>query len=626
MAQSNSGASSPSAETLQKFGNRLRILSIVATTQAGSGHPTSCCSAADLVAALFFGKMRFDPNNPHFENNDRFILSKGHAAPLLYAAWAETGHVDVKDIKRLREVDSPFEGHPTPRLDFVDVATGSLGQGLSAGLGMAIGARLDHLDYVTYVLMGDGEVAEGSVWEAASMAGIRKQNNLVAIVDVNRLGQSQATAFGHHTEIYQHRFEAFGWKVITIDGHDMRQILAAYSHVGQDDRPLAIIASTIKGKGIPGIADLDGWHGKPLSEEKCKEAVAVLKAESLSAIGTVKIPVPKQVTTKKEAIGAYPEPKYDSAKPISVRKAFGHALLRVGAVNPRVVALDGDVENSTYTEEFGKRYPDRLIECYIAEQNMTGVAVGLGALGKIPFVSTFAAFFTRAYDQIRMAGISTANLKLVGTHCGVSIGEDGPSQMGIEDIAMTRAIAGSVVLSPCDAYSTERLIEKMAETRGIHYLRAARPETPILYGADDSFEFGGAKILKSSPDDRVTVVATGVTVFEALKAYDALKREGISITVIDAYSIKPLASDLIRAAAQKTDDLIISVEDHSIEGGLGDAIAGELSEGGARVHRLGVRGLPHSGTKEELMAKFEIDAGAIIKAVHGRLASRVSAA
>ena len=617
---------SPSAEVLQKIGNRLRILSIVATTRAGSGHPTSCCSAADLVAGLFFGKMRFDPQNPHYENNDRFVLSKGHAAPLLYAAWAETGHVASKDIEHLRELGSPFEGHPTPRLDFVDVATGSLGQGLSAGLGMAIGARINDLDYVTYVLLGDGELAEGSVWEAASMAGIRKQSNLVAIIDVNRLGQSQPTAFGRHLEVYQSRFEAFGWRVIIVDGHDMKQILAAYSQVGQDDRPLAIIASTIKGKGIPGIADLEGWHGKPLPEEMCKETVAALKHDAQSARGTVQIPAPRRTTSSASEAGTPPAPKYDSAKPVSARKAFGHALTRVGSVNPRVIALDGDVENSTYTEEFGKRYPDRLIECFIAEQNMVGVAVGLGALGKIPFVSTFAAFFTRAYDQIRMAAISSANLKLVGTHCGISIGEDGPSQMGIEDLAMMRALPGSVVLSPCDAYSTERLIEKMAATRGIHYLRAARPDTAIIYGPNDSFDFGGATTLRSSQDDQVTVVATGVTLPEALKAYETLKREGISITVIDAYSVKPLARDMIRSAAEKTGGLIITVEDHYVEGGLGDAVAGELSESGVRVHKLAVRGVPHSGTKEELMAKFEIDASAIAKAVRASVASaRLSA-
>jgi transketolase len=496
---------------------------------------------------------------------------------------------------------------------------------------MAINARLKKLDYLTYVLMGDGEIAEGSVWEAASLAGVRKQNNLVAIVDVNRLGQSQATAFGRHTEIYQRRFEAFGWKAVTIDGHDIEQILAAYSRAGTDERPLAIIASTIKGKGIVGIEDQEGWHGKPLPAAQCRAAIDALKPLAQSARGTVRIPTPKRmpsdsISTKKGAI-LYPAPQYDTTQTtqVSVRKAFGNALARVGEVNTRVIALDGDVENSTYTEEFGKHHPDRLLECFIAEQNMVGVGVGLGSLGWVPFVSTFAAFFTRAYDQIRMAAISSANLKLVGTHCGISIGEDGPSQMGVEDLAMMRAVHGSVVLSPCDAYSTERLIEKMTEMRGIHYLRAARPDTPMIYGPEDSFEFGGANVLRSSPDDQVTVVATGITVFEALKAHDSLRREGISIAVIDAYSIKPLAHKVIQTAAAKTSGLVVSVEDHYVEGGLGDAIAGDLSESGVRVHKLAVRELAHSGKKDELMAKYGIDADAIVKAVRACLKAELSA-
>ena len=604
-------------DLLRRIANQLRILSILATTRAGSGHPTSCCSAADLVAALFFGKMRFDPHEPRAPGNDRFVLSKGHAAPLLYAAWAETGHVAVAEIERLRELDSPFEGHPTPRLDFVDVATGSLGQGLSAGLGMAIHARLRALDAVTYVLLGDGEAAEGSVWEAASIAGVRKQGNLVAILDVNRLGQSQPTPFGRHVEIYERRFEAFGWKALTIDGHDMEQILSAYSEVGNGDRPLAIIASTIKGKGIPGIEDKEGWHGKPLPEELCERAVAALKPYAQSAVGAVRIAAPVEAARSEVDTRAisYPAPKYDGAKPVSVRKAFGNALVRVGAANPRIIALDGDVENSTYTEEFGKKFPERFVECFIAEQNMVDVALGLGAMGEIPFASTFAAFFTRAYDQIRMGSISLANLKLVGTHCGVSIGEDGPSQMGLEDIAMMRAIQESVVLSPCDAYSTERLVERMAETRGLQYLRAMRPETPVIYGPGDSFEFGGARVLRSAPNDRATVVATGVTVFEALEAYERLKKDGVLISVIDAYSIKPLARDVIEAEARKTGGFVITVEDHFAEGGLGDAVAGELSESGVHVHKLAVRGVPHSGKKAELLAKFGIDAAAIVRAV-----------
>jgi transketolase len=610
--------------TLSRIANQLRIHSIEATTRAGSGHPTSCCSAADLVAALFFGKMRFDTSKPRDIANDRFVLSKGHAAPLLYAAWAETGHVDVEEIHRLRDLSSPFEGHPTPRLDFVDVATGSRGQGLSAGLGMAIGAKLDGSDANIFVLMGDGEVAEGSVWEAASLAGTRKASNLVAIVDVNRLGQSQATAFGADAEIYRARFEAFGWKAVSIDGHDLDAILNAYDRVGDTgDRPYAIIASTLKGKGIAGIEGKDGWHGKQLPREKADEAIAALKPIASSARGLVEIPKPRPiVTTGKSKAQPAAITDYDRSKPVSTRKAFGNALARVGAANDRIVVLDGDTENSTYTEDFGQKVPERFIECYIAEQNMVGVAAGLSAVGKVPFAATFACFLTRAYDQLRMCAISESNLKLVGTHAGISIGEDGPSQMGLEDIAMMRALAGSVVLSPSDAISTERLIELMASRSGLHYLRAARPNSPLIYSNDETFELGGAKLLRQSDTDQVTLVATGITVPEALSACDVLAESGIGATVIDAYSIKPLGADVIRAAMLRTGGRIVTVEDHSLFGGLGDAVAGELSIDGAKVLKLGLKDVPHSGKKDELMARYGIDSAAIVKAAHGILELR----
>jgi transketolase len=553
----NAQSTSPQAnlEALQKVANRLRILSIRATTRAASGHPTSCCSAADLVSALFFHQMKFDPTHPRAVGNDRFVLSKGHAAPLLYAAWSETGHFADKELDTLREISSPFEGHPTPRLDFVDLATGSLGQGLTAGLGMALNAKLDlTTDYKTYVLMGDGELAEGSVWEAASLAGLRSTNNLIAIVDVNRLGQSQPTAFGHQVEVYRARFESFGWDTQVIDGHNMSQIVEALSHAGRGSKPLA----------------------------------------------------PRSTTPA-------PAAKYPADKAVATRKAFGNALTRLGEVMPEIVVIDGDVENSTYTNEFAKAYPERFIECFISEQNMVGISTGFASVGKVPFTSTFAAFFARAADQIRMAAVSGCNIKLVGTHSGISIGEDGPSQMGLEDFSIMRAMQGSIVLSPCDAYSTEKLVEKMARHPGLAYLRTARPETDIIYTAQDDFEIGGARILKQSPQDKVTVVATGITVFEALKAHELLAAQGIAITVIDAYSIKPLAKDLIAGAMAKTGNLIISVEDHYPEGGLGDALAGELSSLGARVHKLAVYELPHSGKKDELMAKFKINAKAIVE-------------
>jgi transketolase len=602
-------------ELLKGIANQLRIHSITATTAAGSGHPTSCCSAADLAATLFFGHMRYDPKNPHYYNNDRFILSKGHAAPLLYAAWAETGLFPASDLLTLRKFDSNFEGHPTPRLPFVDVATGSLGQGLSVGAGMALAARLDKLDYNTYVLLGDGELAEGSVWEAASFAGIYKLNNLIAIVDDNRLGQSQATAFGHDIGVYAKRFDSFGWRVEVVDGHDIEEIVEVLSGIGLDDKPLAIIAKTYKGAGVSFLQDQDGWHGKPLNKDEAARAIAELQPSSKSGVG-VPIPAPNPLPAPDNAAPAsYPPLAYKIGDKVATREAYGTALARIGGVDKRIVAMDGDTKNSTYADKFFKKFPERFTECYIAEQNMVGVATGFGTRGKVPFASTFATFFTRAADQIRVAGISSANLKLAGSHVGVSIGEDGPSQMGLEDMALMRAIVGSVVLYPSDAVSTEKLVEQMALAKGLFFLRTSRPKSPVIYNNDESFPVGGAKVLRQNAGDKVTVVAAGVTLHEALKAADALKAEGIGITVIDAYSIKPLGKKEILAAAQKTKSTVITVEDHYSEGGLGDAVAGELSADGIKVHKLAVTGVPRSGKAEELLAHFGIDAAAIVKKV-----------
>jgi len=603
-------------EMLSGIANQLRIHSITSTTQAGSGHPTSSCSAADLVAALFFGHMRFDPKNPHYRNNDRFILSKGHAAPLLYAAWAELGFIPESELARLRQLGSDLEGHPTPRLPFVDVATGSLGQGLSAGAGMALSARLDRLDFRTYVLLGDGECAEGSVWEAANIAGIYHLNNLIALIDVNRLGQSQPTAFGHDLDVYRRRFEAFNWRTEVIDGHDMEEILEVLSAAGLGTQPLAIIAKTIKGHGISFIEDKEGWHGKALNKEEAAKAVAELAPIARSG-RDISIPPPMAVSPSSEPATPpdYPPLTYKIGEPVATREAYGTALARLGQIDPLVVALDGDTKNSTYSDKFLAKFPERFFECFIAEQNMVGMACGLGAMGKKPFASAFGAFLTRAHDQIRMAGHSMANIKLVGSHVGVSIGEDGGSQMALEDLAMMRAVAGSVVLYPSDAVSTERLVEQMDITRGIAFLRTSRPKTPVLYPNDEQFPIGGAKVLRQTADDKVTVVAAGVTLHEALRSAENLKQEGINITVIDAYSIKPLGADVIRSAAEKTNRLIVTAEDHYIEGGLGDAVAGELSADGIRVHKLAVRESPHSGKPEELLARYGIDAASITAAV-----------
>ena len=600
-------------ELLKGIANTLRIHSIEATTAAGSGHPTSCCSAADVVAALFFGHMKYDAKNPHYYNNDRFILSKGHAAPLLYAAWAENGFVPVAELLKLRQFGNDLEGHPTPRLAFADVATGSLGQGLGVGVGVALAARQDKLDYNTYVLLGDGEIAEGAVWEAASLAGFYKLSNLIAIVDVNRLGQSQATAFGHDLSVYAKRFDAFGWRVEVIDGHDIEEIIEVLSGVGLDEKPLVILAKTYKGAGVSFIQDKDSWHGKPLNAEEAAQAIAELSPSARSGLG-VAIPTPSPLPAPNLAAPAsYPAISYKLGDKIATREAYGAALVRIGEANPAVVAMDGDTKNSTYAEKFAKAFPNRFTECFIAEQNLVAVAVGFGTRSHVPFASTFATFFTRAADQIRVAGISSANLKLVGSHVGVSIGEDGPSQMALEDIALFRSVQGSSVLYPADAVATEKLLEEMAKTRGIQFLRTSRPKTPVIYGNDEQFPIGGAKVLREGT--KVTIVSAGVTLFEALKAADTLKAEGISVTVIDAYSVKPLGKKEILAAAKKTGNTVITVEDHYPEGGLGDAVAGELSSEGVKVHKLAVNGLPRSGRAEELLAHFGIDAAAIVKKV-----------
>jgi transketolase len=603
-------------ESIKGIANQLRIHSITATTAAGSGHPTSCCSAADVVAALFFGHMRYDPKNPRYHNNDRFILSKGHAAPLLYAAWAETGLFPTEHLNTLRQFTSDLEGHPTPRLPFVDMATGSLGQGLSVGVGMALCAKLDKLDYRTYVLMGDGECAEGSVWEAASLAGIFQLNNLVAVVDVNRLGQSQPTAFGHDLNVYKRRFEAFGWRTEEIDGHDLDEILEVLAAVGLGTQPLVILAKTLKGGGVSFLQDKEGWHGKPLSKDEAQRAIAELQPIARSGLGHP-IPPPSQLPAPNlQAPASYPATSYKLGDHIATREAYGNALARIGEVDPRVVAMDGDTKNSTYAEKFHKKFPDRFTECFIAEQNLVGVACGFSTRGKVPFASTFACFFSRACDQIRVAGISAANLKLAGSHVGASIGEDGPTQMALEDLAVMRAVHGSTVLYPSDAVCAEKLVEQMAGHKGICFLRTSRPKTPVIYTNEESFPIGGAKILRQGDQDKLTVVAAGVTLFEALKAADALKSQGIGITVIDAYSVKPLGAEIIRGAAQKTNNLVVTVEDHYPEGGLGDAVAGELSGAGVKVHKLAVSQLPRSGKAEELMAHYGIDATAITRKVH----------
>ena len=606
---------------LTNIATQLRIDSVRATSEAASGHPTSCASAADIVAALFFAELRFDPKDPHHPGSDRFILSKGHAAPLLYAAWAEAGAFDRAELLTLREIGSDLEGHPTPRLPFVDVATGSLGQGICAAIGSALNARRINSDYRTYCLLGDGESAEGSVWEAAEVGAQDGLDNLCAITDVNGLGQSRATMWQHDLEQFARRWKAFGWHAITVNGHNLNQVLDAFAEArATKDKPTMIVAGTVKGKGIARAEGKDNWHGRAFKKgEELDAVLAELEGQFVPQPAGVDLAATIVKPASRPAAPAAPTPltppDYALGDLVATREAYGAALAKLGASDSRVVALDADVKNSTFSDKFEKAFPERFYQNFIAEQVMVGAAMGLAARGAIPFPSTFAAFLTRAADFVRMAAISNVSIKLAGSHAGVSIGEDGPSQMALEDLGMFRAQPNFAVLYPSDAMSTERLVAAMAARPGPAYMRTSRPKTPVIYGADEAFEIGGLKVVRQGADDVVTVVGAGVTLFEALKAHDALKAEGISIRVIDLYSLAPIAKDALIAAGKATKGRIITVEDHYPAGGIGDAVTEAVSEAGIRVHRIAVREIPRSGKPEELLDRFGISATHIVEAV-----------
>jgi transketolase len=606
---------------LTNVATRLRIDSVRATSEAGSGHPTSCCSAADLIAALFFAELRFDPKDPQHPGSDRFVLSKGHAAPILYAAWAEAGAFDRSELLRLRELTSDLEGHPTPRLPFVDVATGSLGQGICAAVGSALNARRIGSDYRTYCLLGDGESAEGSVWEAAQVAATDALDNLCGITDVNALGQSRPTMWGHDLEQFARRWRAFGWHAIVIDGHDLTQILDAYAEArATKGKPTMIVARTVKGKGVSFAERKDNWHGKAFKKgEELDKALAELEAQFVPEQEGVdlasRIARPSSRPAAPAAPSAIPPPSYKAGEEVATREAYGTALAKLGQADARVVALDADVKNSTFSDRFEKVHPERFYQNFIAEQVMVGSAMGLAARGAIPFPSTFAAFFTRAADFVRMLAISNVNVKLAGSHAGVSIGEDGPSQMALEDLGLFRSQPNVAVLYPSDAVSTERLVAAMAAHVGPVYMRTSRPKTPVIYGNDERFEIGGLKVVRESAQDVATVVGAGVTLFEALKAYDQLKAEGISIRVIDLYSLAPIAKDALVAAGSATRGQIVTVEDHYAAGGIGDAVSEAVAAAGIRVHRIAVREIPRSGKPEELLDRYGISARHIVAKV-----------
>ena len=609
-------AGTASLQSLRTMANRLRRHSLVSTAEAGSGHPSSCLSSAELVSTLFFQFLRFDVQHPDNPFNDRFILSKGHAAPLLWAAWAEAGAFPVDKLLTLRKLDSDLEGHPTPRNPWADVATGSLGQGLSIGVGMALAAKIDRLENRFFVLMGDGEIAEGSVWEAAALASHRKLDHLIALLDVNRLGQSQETMYGHDLQTYERRFQSFGWDTRVINGHEVEEVVGALEFaITANERPAIVIARTIKGKGVSFLEDRDGWHGKPVgSSEELQKALAEV-GDDLQLPEPLRVAQPKKSPSAPGGSSAeMTPPDYVPGQKVATREAYGSALQKLGEVNPNLVVLDGDTKNSTYSNKFLNAHPDRFIECFIAEQNMVGAAVGLSAVGKIAFASTFACFLTRAHDHIRMASVSRANLKLCGSHAGISIGEDGPSQMGLEDLAMMRATSASTVLYPCDAVSSERLVALAAATPGIVYIRTSRPKTPVLYSAEEKFEVGGSKTLRLSEEDQATIVAAGVTLYEALKAYELLLKENCRARIIDLYSVKPVDEKTLQKAARET-GTVITVEDHYPEGGLGDGVLTAITEVGCRFRKLAVTGTPRSGKPAELMDLFGISAPSIVEAV-----------
>ncbi len=600
------------AQLWRELGQQFRVDSVRCAAAAKSGHPTSGMSPADLMAVLLAEHLRYDFDRPDLATNDRLVFSKGHASTLLYAMFRAAGAITDEEMLTYRQFGSMLEGHPTPLIPWVDVATGSLGQGLPIGVGMAIaGKYLDRLPYRVWVLCGDSESAEGSIWEAFEHAGHYELDNLTAILDVNRLGQRGETMNGWNLKRYLERARAFGWHTIEIDGHDVEQIDAAYRDAAATTgKPTVVVARTVKGKGVKAVEDKPGWHGKPLDDPDAA-------IEELGGLRNIAVEVAKPEPGEQHRFetSAVELPRYEVGGKVATRKAYGEALAALGSARGDVVALDGEVSNSTFAEIFRDAHPDRYFEMYIAEQQMAAAAVGLQARGWRVFASSFAAFHSRAYDFIRMAAISRATLCLSGSHAGISIGEDGPSQMALEDVAMMRAVHGSTVLHPSDGNQTVRLVAQMADLEGISYLRTLRPDTPVLYGPDEDFPVGGSRVLRSSGDDEVTLVGCGITVHEALKAADTLAEEGIRARVVDCYSIKPIDGDALASAAEETGRLVVA-EDHWPEGGLGDAVLGALADrdAHAQVRRLAVREMPRSGKSAELLAAYGIDAAAIAEA------------
>jgi transketolase len=610
-------------ELWRELGQQLRVDSIRSSNVTKSGHPTSSMSAADLMAVLLAKYLHYDFGSPDDPRNDHLVFSKGHASPLLYSIYKAAGAITDEELLTFRVFGSRLQGHPTPAIPWVDVATGSLGQGLPYGVGIALaGKKLDRLPYRTWVLCGDSEIAEGSVWEAFEHASFYGLDNLTAIIDVNRLGQRGETMHGWNLDSYADRARAFGWKAIEIDGHDVEAIDRAYAEaVATEGVPTVIVAKTIKGKGVKEVENKPNWHGKALDNPE--QAIEELGGERNIVVELAKPDYEGEPHVFES--GPFELPTWELGEEVATRMAYGEALVALGGTNGKVVALDGEVSNSTHAELFAKAYPERYFEMFIAEQQLVAAAVGLQVRNWVPFASTFAAFFSRAYDFVRMAAISQANIRLSGSHAGVSIGEDGPSQMALEDLAMMRAVHGSTVLYPCDANQTAKLVAEMAERDGIVFLRTTRAATPVVYDAEEEFPIGGARVLREGDD--VAIVAAGITLHESLKAAEELESEGISARVIDLYSVKPVDGETLRAAAEATGGRILTVEDHWSEGGIGDAVLEALSDGEApaRVVRLAVRDLPGSGKPAELLAAAGIDAEHIVEAAQALVETPIRA-
>lgn len=599
---------------LESIARFLRYAILTATTRAGSGHPTSSLSGVELMTALLFGNIfRFNTANPDYPNNDRLIFSKGHASPLFYSLWLAAGAISEEEMMTYRRFGSRLEGHPSIRFPYVEAMTGSLGQGLSIGVGMALNAKIDKLSYRTYVLLGDSEMAEGSQWEALQIASHYKLDNLVGILDVNRLGQRGETMLGHDLETYRQRIEAFGWKTVTVDGHNLEDILYGYQQAAEAvGQPSMLIARTLKGKGVSFIENKNGFHGVALKEEDLQRALQELGDVDRTVRGRISPPDDREfVAGKPEPVGTI---EYKMHEKVPTRDAYGHALKRIYPAYPEIISLDAEVSNSTRAEIFAEQYPERFLEMFIAEQNMVGVALGLARRGKMVFVSTFAAFMSRAYDQVRMCQYSDADIKFVGSHAGVSIGEDGPSQMGLEDLAFFRTISNCLVLYPCDAVSTEKLVAEAAKHKGMAYIRTTRGGTPVIYDSSEEFPAGGCKVLRRTTSDRAVLVAAGITVHEALAAHDILNKQGISVSVIDLYSIKPVDEKTLKQVSLDT-GLIITIEDHYPEGGLGDAVRAALWDSWLPVYSLAVTKRPQSGTPQELLDFEGISARCIVEKV-----------